>query len=884
MRYFIFIGFCFLILTSINAQSIEDSVRIDFVADELPLETVFTELEEEYGIRFSYATEAIGDKKVNANFKDKSIEEVMDYLLMGERMEYKVIADNVLLRKMADYKTQEDERYRKGMHIRGKVTQADENEAALPFAAIFVENSSVGTYSDENGNFDLEIPANYKEEKITIHYLGFKDVTYEIKELESEILIVSLNNEPFSVSEVMIVNRQKPVRINALKNSMSLSNSQLDNMTSGLAGVDLAKQVQLLPGVAAFDDASADIKIRGSKADETLMILDGMPIYNASHYYGIFSSINTDFVDSVNVYKNIFPLEYGGKTAGIVEMLSDDKQVDKINVKANVNLLTASSVIKVPISSKSMLSLAGRSTLKDVSNSQFNTVSSNSFVNDNEQSFLDPIPSEKINPNFNFWDVNGKFQWMPSEKDYLSLNFFKSSDEYKVSYNRFRKDRNADELNLAASEFETWSSVAGSMQYKRGLSNKLSLNSCISFSQYKNDSEIDFKLDKKQGQDRPPQLNFNAKQANDLKDINVDAHLNFKILNGTFKSGLAATRHDIEYNFIENKRNQLKGDEVVYKGSVYAGYEVLLAKKINLNTGLRVTYYDKEERLYWSPRALVNYNFTNNLSLKSSFSYYQQFIREFEYEYLGENKYLWVNAGLNKVPVLETQNFMVGGTAILKKFTIDIEAYHKNMDGLTEYSVVQPGRNNDGNPRDYFTFVGDGRSTGIDILLSSAYKKYNTYLAYTLSKTEQRYEKIYNGDHFATDDDRRHQLKWINSYKFGDFLFGMDCIFASGRPYTDANKLGANGDIRNASPENGISTLPSYKRLDLSVAYNFNLLNQKSKLSFSIFNVLNTQNVKYIQNVNSEIQRNQVPISTVIGSEASLLNRTFNLSFTMSVK
>ena len=49
------------------------------------------------------------------------------------------------------------------------------------------------------------------------------------------------------------------------------------------------------------------------------------------------------------------------------------------------------------------------------------------------------------------------------------------------------------------------------------------------------------------------------------------------------------------------------------------------------------------------------------------------------------------------------------------------------------------------------------------------------------------------------------------------------------------------------------------------------------QLSASFFNLLNTNNVKYIQSVSTDLQENQSAFNTVIGSESSLLNRTFNL-------
>ena len=890
MRYFPLILFCFLTIASAMAQVNEEPIRINYVAKETSLEQLFVDLEKEYGVRFSYATESIENKEINVNFKNESIDEVMDYLLADEKMEYKIVADNILIRKKSDYESEKNVSYKKSLHIRGKIVGGNEQEEALPFATIFINNSSIGTYTDEEGNFDLEIPANYKNENLTIRYLGYKEVSYKIQELEEEILFISLENDPFSVDEVIVVNRQKPVRIDKLKNSMGFVSSQLDVHTSGLAGADLTRQIQLLPGVAAFDDASADIKIRGCQSGETLMILDGMSIYNASHYYGIFSSMNSAFIDTVNVYKNVFPLEFSGKTGGIVELLSSKKQVEKVKLDAEVNFLTASAIAKIPVSRKSMLTVAGRSTIKDVSNTQFNTVAPTALPDSIEQSLQDPIAGQRTNPNFNFWDINAKFQSQLSKTDFLNVNFFKSEDYFTNTYKRKINDKNKkDAINLDASEDETWSNLAGSIVYNKQFLNRLKISSRLSFTEYKNDADISYKIDQKEDGRNTPQLKLNAKQANHLMDIDADLHADLRIGENAFQVGIAAIRHDIKYNFDENDQKQIRDDDVVNEASTYMGYSLSLRQKFHLNTGLRATYYDKLEEVFFSPRISVNFDLTKNIFLKSGYSYYQQFIRGFQHEYRGETKSLWINAGSKfddtKIPVLESQNFMLGGVVVFKGLSLDVEFYHKEMEGLIEYTVSNPGSRSSSNDRgrEYKTFIGDGYSQGVDFLLSTGYKKYNSYLVYTLSKTEQRYGKINDGDYFPTEDDRRHQLKWINSYKVGDFLFGANFIYASGKPYTDIEQLREDCNIEEVDSEKRFRYLPDYKRLDLCVLYETSLFGINSKFTFSIFNVLNNQNIKYIQNINSIGQQDGKPIYNVIGSESSLLNRTYNISIRIGI-
>jgi len=96
------------------------------------------------------------------------------------------------------------------------------------------------------------------------------------------------------------------------------------------------------------------------------MMILGMPIYNANHYYGIFSGVNTAYIDSVNIFKNTYPLQYGGKTAGLVELFSSNTQPAETKGNINIDFLTASSDVVIPISKNSFVSVAARSTIKEM--------------------------------------------------------------------------------------------------------------------------------------------------------------------------------------------------------------------------------------------------------------------------------------------------------------------------------------------------------------------------------------------------------------------------------------------------------------------------------------------------------------------------------------
>ena len=75
---------------------------------------------------------------------------------------------------------------------------------------------------------------------------------------------------------------------------------------------DIIKSIQLLPGVKSENEASGGYQVRGGKAAQNLILLDGATVYNAGHLMGLFSTFNDDALMSGSLYKGLVPAQLGG--------------------------------------------------------------------------------------------------------------------------------------------------------------------------------------------------------------------------------------------------------------------------------------------------------------------------------------------------------------------------------------------------------------------------------------------------------------------------------------------------------------------------------------------------------------------------------------------
>jgi len=818
------------------------------------------------------------------------LEEVLDQLITKNKLEYKIYDNVIMVRKSKSFDDiVTTQNYKTSYHLKGKVFDSSES-TAMAFASILLSNSTIGTYSDDEGNFDIEIPAEYADAEIEIQYLGYDAQRYKIKEAENTYLLVPLEVSAYNISEVMIVNREAEIKIGSQDQAMDINNTQVQNTTSGLAGNDLSRNLQLLPGINASDDTSAEIKIRGSNSDETLLILDGIPVYNPSHYYGIFSSINSNYIETINLYKNAFPIQYGGKTAGVVEMHSTGEIKQKPTLMADINLLTASLNLGLPITNNSSLFISGRSTIGNISNTKFNSFTSRPDGIIQTQNFFDNTETTPADPNFNFQDINAKYAWTPSDKTNLSLNFYSSNDDFSIDSDLSSQRRPGQIVGLSNEQTENWNNLGASAVLSTELSRSINFDGRIFFSKYSNKGLTDLNI--KNNRARFKEIRINASQYNTLSDLGLNFMATKSIGKNKISLGMDAVHHNVAYQFQENNRINIDGDDKVSEITPYAAYNMQLTNKLNINLGIRSSFYEGTGDLYFSPRLMANYALSDWIKLKSSYSKNQQFLRELNYEYRGQLYELWVHADQENIPIIESNNFMVGSTVRFGNFILDVEAFYKDMTGMLEYAVVNPtGQPGDQPPGQsiqdqqnfYELFTGNGRSQGIDVLLSATFKNYDTYLSYTLSKIEHSFAQIQRGNYFASEDDRTHQLKWINEYHLGDFSFGANWIFSTGRLYTDLSAFSNNEDIRDIPANRRNKRLPSYQRLDLSTAYGFKFGEHKASIGLSLFNALDHQNVKYEQLIESRPQDNEIPLNTVVGTTTNLLNRTLNLSFKINL-
>ena len=302
--------------------------------------------------------------------------------------------------------------------------------------------------------------------------------------------------------------------------------------------------------------------------------------------------------------------------------------------------------------------------------------------------------------------------------------------------------------------------------------------------------------------------------------------------------------------------------------------------------------YDKGEVIETygnvEPRASLAYQLNETSSIKAGYSRSAQYIHLLSNTTSVTPLDVWTPSGSFIKPQISDQ-YALG---FFKNFTnqmysMEVETYYKTVDNRIDYIDGSDLIGN--NTIETEILNGESRSYGVEFLLRKNEGDFTGWLAYTLSKSEQRTlggnaggPGINNGDWYNTPYDRTHDISLSGAYSLNDkWSFGANLVFQTGRPVTYPNGQYEYEGLSIASySDRNSDRLPSYHRLDVSATYRPNRKPEKrwkGEWVFGIYNVYNHKNaasVSFGQNV--ETGANEATRTAIFGIVPSVI---YNFKF-----
>jgi len=851
--------------------------KYQFSFSDTPLSEALKEVSAKTQIKLSFDAGLLKQIPVSVKIKTDEIEPILNNLLSGSEYTFVKKYDTYLIVKKETAIASENIPVKYKM-LSGLVYDSESGER-LPYASVFDTEHNVAAVTNVEGSFSIRVPVDTSI-NLQVRYLGFQPMDTIISANQNDDLLrIGLNQRLLSIETVDI----SGLRIEMLEAGKEAGHvvfnpSRFVDLPN-YGETDIFRALQLLPGISSFENSS-QLNVRGSTADQNLVLLDGFTLYNLDHFFGVFSALNPNVIKNIQVYRGGFDSRYGERVSAIVDIVGKSGNHTKPAVYGGVNLISGNLTAEIPITKKLTVVAAGRRAYSDLYSSWL----ADELLSDKLVQTRLPIPgAQVITPKFYFSDYNLKVSYEMSDQENLSVSAYGSKDNLNSSNNR-----SDDRGEVSVEDINQWGNygfgATWNKQWNKQYFTSLQLGHSGYFNDYNNNTVTI-------SNSTLPPGDTVAVQNNEITDVTNESNkLTDYFL--TFRNELAvAHKQKVEFG-LSGRYNRFAYYKDATRAFVYDNLEssaflvtgfvqdgITIGNKLAIKPGIRVNYYTNSAQFYIEPRFTGSYLFSKEWTIKFASGRYVQFLNKSgTSQSFGYNRNFWVLADGDVNPVVTSNHFIAGFSFEKNELYFDVEAYYKKVNGLQEYLFDKTPDNRNPSPPDenrYSRFIsGGGKAMGLDFLAKYEGTHFTTWLAYSLSKSTRRFNEINNGDEIPGNFDQTHELKWTNLYNLKKWNFSTLAIYNTGKPYIESSVLG--DDFTETRVYN---RLPDYFRVDLSLNYNFNIRNVNIKPGLSLLNAFNTEN--YLDAYTRDIFFGGVPQTetTLVKAQSLTLNFFVNFRF-----
>ena len=193
---------------------------------------------------------------------------------------------------------------------------------------------------------------------------GFRELTLQVRvpEQGSVHLDIALERLPPVLTVVKILARPSAPATNGISAADAaawrLTGQQLEK-TPTLDFPDVIRAIAASPNAQMSPESSGGIHLQGGSADHTLFMIDGIPLYNATHIGARPGSINPDAVSDIAVYGESAAHD-GGRLTGVVNVKTRTSLPDSEHVRLSAWPTGIRAITILPVGGSGSATLAVR--------------------------------------------------------------------------------------------------------------------------------------------------------------------------------------------------------------------------------------------------------------------------------------------------------------------------------------------------------------------------------------------------------------------------------------------------------------------------------------------------------------------------------------------
>jgi len=445
----------FLISTVIHSQ---EKYMIDWDYAGQSAETFFLKAESVFPVKFFYDNEWIKDL-ILGNYTDKHLlNEILDTLFNGKSINYySSSTGNIILTKYLAIKSIKEKPLERRLYIPGMDYSDDKNSQStsgnmvldignpadrnktgnitlsgyitnqdtrepVNGVTVYIPRLSAGTISNAFGFYKISVPRGTYTARFT--FIGMKEKTMDLNLFSTGELNVEMKSVLVPLKEA-VISAEKDITLQRVDVGVERINiAAFRLMPTSLGEPDITKSVLLIPGINTVGEGSAGFNVRGGSADQNLILLYGAPVYNSSHFFGFFSSVNPDIIKDAILYKGGIPGRYGGRLSSVLDIIPREGNRKEFAGNAGISPVTTHFVLEGPLVTDTVFYLiAARTT----------------YSNWILKAINDPSLS---NSKAFFNDMNARIAYDINKKNKVDLSAYYSFDSFSLNSDTIYKYQN----------------------------------------------------------------------------------------------------------------------------------------------------------------------------------------------------------------------------------------------------------------------------------------------------------------------------------------------------------------------------------------------------------------------------------------------------------
>ncbi len=843
-----FLWVCFFLFSiSVSSQKESTGTHINnkLLQDAIPI------MEKLYSVKFSYIDAFINNKKISIYIDSKlSLENLIYDLQKQTDLYFDITGTNfITIRPLQKKDT---------ISVCGHIL--DEEKKPIENIGVFFKANRTNTVTNEKGYFEnTEILYN---SVILISAPGFRQKVLNTKSfLNKKCDTIYLTHSKQEVLEEVFIQEYLAKGITQNKKIIHIDLNNVE-VLPGRTEPDILQSIQLTPGVNNPFETASGIYVRGSAPNQNLVLWNGIKTYHQGHLFGMLSAFNPYVAKKVSFSKSGVSARYGDKIAGIIDIKSENKIVEKITGGAGFNMINADIVTSVPLlQDKISLQVSGRRSYTDVLETiTYKQFSKRVFQN---TKITETATLNNEENNFFYVDYNTNILLTPSDNSKIEVNSIYSKNDLDFK----QRDTIASFNDNLITETEGYS-VNWSQKFNNKFDTKISTyytKYLLNYQFITKNKEILKEVESKK---------------NSVKDFGAEFGIHYKLSKyHDISGGYQFSNNNIRYAFETSTPDyELILDQDDRFLNTHVGYIEYIFEKPNsfyVSAGIRANYYSELNQIITEPRLFAQKHITKNWKINASAEYRSQAtsqIKESVISDLSLENQVWTLANNTVFPIIKSHQFTLGSSFSKKKWYLDIEGYYKQIEGITTLTAGFI------NPIDNTYHTGQSMIFGVDVFVKKNFKNYKTWISYSYINTKNRFEDINNNESFPGNWNIEHTIKWSQFYKLNNFQFSLGWIWHTGKAFTNISRVDESGEIIILEFDKiNSDNLPVYHRLDFSAIYDFKIKNTskiKYRIGASLLNLYNRKNV-----LNREYRTTNTLNNELINSDIFSLGITPNLSF-----